>query len=93
MELDYCVWAVSTSQLKEGQKGREKERSQAVGEEEGGGRGESWHFQTIISVELSEGLMSFLAAGFLPFSPLNKKQHRASEEEKSDKISEGRQTD
>lgn len=35
--------------------------------------------------------MSFLASGFLPFSPLNKKQWRVNGEEKNEEISEGRQ--
>ena len=44
LELDYCVWAVSTSQLKESERGGGEEIS-------GIGRGrECWHFQ-IISVE------------------------------------------
>ena len=61
MELDYCVWAVSTSQLKENDRERERGRegrdggvsgTRRVG---GGGLQESWHFQTIISVEPFRG--------------------------------------
>lgn len=35
--------------------------------------------------------MSFLATGFLPFSPLNKERWRANGEEKNEEIREGRQ--
>lgn len=35
--------------------------------------------------------MSFLASGFLPFSPLNKNQGRAIGEEQNKEIKEGRQ--
>lgn len=35
--------------------------------------------------------MSFLASGFLPFSPLHKKPGRLNGEEKNEEISEGRQ--
>lgn len=56
---------------------------------EGEAPGESWHFQTIISVDPFKGLMSFLASGFLAFSLFQQNTVASEWEDKQEEVGRG----
>lgn len=71
IELDYCVWAVSTSQLKENQR---EGRAALRHRQRKGGTRRVGIFKHSSLWSLSGGLMSFLASGVLLFEQNSAKQ-------------------